>query len=183
MEHETAGDPITGLKWTHRTTEKIADELKKANINVSPNTVGKLLKEMGYSLRINCKKLYRSSYTREERDKQFQYISRQRKNFAGKGCMIVSVDTKKKEKVGPFKNPGKTWTQSPVPVNIYDFQTQAEGIAIPYGVYDILNNRGSVFVGISHDTPDFSTDCLVKWYTDEGCRRFPEATEMLVLAD
>jgi hypothetical protein len=157
--------------------------LKSLDILVSPNTVGKLLKEMGFSLRVNHKKLSTSSVSAKERDEQFAYIAQLREFSACTGAMVVSVDTKKRELVGRFKNQGQVWSRQPLLVNDHDFRSQAEGIAIPYGVYDVLANRGSIFVGTSYDTPDFATDCLTRWYAEEGRGRYPDATELLILAD
>jgi hypothetical protein len=140
-----AGDPVSGLRWTRKTTEKIAKELENLNIRVSPNTVGKLLKEMGFSLRVNHKKLSTSSVSPKERDEQFAYIAQQRERFAYTGAMVVSVDTKKRELVGCFKNEGQIWSRQPVLVKDHDFRSQAEGIAIPCGIYDVLANRGLSF--------------------------------------
>lgn len=181
MRHETAGDPMTGLKWTRRTTEKIANELKRLGIVVSAKTVARLLKQMGYSLRVNHKKL--SSGSSADRDEQFAYIAEKREAFASHGWPIVSVDTKKKELVGNFKNQGATWNRDPVFVNDHDFRSDAVGIAIPYGVYDVQANRGSVFVGMSHDTPRFAADNIAKWWVYDGRRRYAKAPKLLILAD
>jgi len=181
MKHETAGDPMTGLKWTRRTTVKIAEELGKLGIRVSANTVGKLLKQMGFSLRVNHKKL--SGGSGADRDEQFVYIAELREHFAQNGNPVVSIDTKKKELVGNFKNPGKAWSSEPVLVNDHDFPSTAFGKAVPYGVYDVGANCGTLFVGTSHDTPDFAVDNLGRWWTGEGQHRYRDATEILVLAD
>jgi len=154
MEHETAGDPISGLKWTRKTTEKISGELRTLGIAVCPNTVGKLLKDLGYSLRVNHKKL--SSGSGPERDEQFSYIGELRERFCRQGLPIISVDTKKKELVGNFKNNGASWSKEPVAVNDHDFRSLGRGIAIPYGIYDVQANRGSVFVGLSSETPELA---------------------------
>jgi hypothetical protein len=183
LEYETAGDPMSDLKWTRKTTAKIAFELQKLNIRVSPNTVGKLLKDMGFSLRTNQKKISNSSVSPQVRNEQFAYIKETRKRFASRGAMIISVDTKKKELIGCFKNDGKAWSEQPVEVNDHDFRSQAQGIAIPYGIYDLQANRGTVVVGTSFDTPCFATDCLALWYAEEGQKRYPDTTELLILAD
>lgn len=118
-----------------------------------------------------------------ERDRQFQYIHHQRQEFTRSGLPIISVDTKKKELVGAFKNAGRIWSQEALPVNDHDFRSQAKGIAIPRGLYDVRANRGSVVVGPSHDTSEFAVDALVDWWRQEGCRRYPSAEELLILAD
>jgi len=145
--------------------------------------VAKLLKEMGFSLRVNQKKNAVSSVSPEVRDQQFVYIAGMRERFASRGAIVVSVDTKKKELIGRFKNAGQAWSYQPVLVNDHDFRTQADGIAIPYGIYDLQANRGSVVIGTSIDTPWFATDCLALWYAEEGQKRYPDTTELLILAD
>ena len=181
MRHETAGDPMTGLRWTRRTTEKIAAELNALGIKVSPRTVARLLDKMGYSLRVNHKKIARCSP--KDRDAQFAYIAELREECATAGIPVISVDTKKKELVGNFKNAGRAWNCEPVAVNDHDFRSEASGMAIPYGVYDIQANRGTVFVGTTCDTPKFAVDCIEKWWRTEGRRRFPDADRLTILAD
>ena len=125
MKHDTAGDPMTGLKWTHKTTVKIAVELGTLGLDVSPRTVARLLQQMGYSLRVNHKKLSRVSKTApEDRNAQFEHITHVREDFAARGLPVISVDTKKKELVGRFKNPGAAWNREPVAVNDHDFPHQ-----------------------------------------------------------
>jgi hypothetical protein len=182
MAPHTAGDPITGLKWTRKTTQKIARELKKAGIQVSKNTVARLLRQIGYSLRVNHKKLSRAC-SPEDRDRQFRYLQAMRQNFERRGLPIVSVDTKKKELVGRFKNPGAVWTKTPILVNDHDFRTQARGLAVPYGVYDLRANRGHVLVGLSYDTSAFAVDALAGWWSRYGRPRYRAGDHLLVLAD
>jgi Rhodopirellula transposase DDE domain len=181
MQYETAGDPMTGLKWTRRTTAKIARELQLLGIVVSDRTVAKLLKQMDYSLRVNHKKL--SNGSSEQRDAQFARIASLREQCAAEGLPLISVDTKKKELVGQFKNPGAAWRDQPVQVNDHDFRSQAEGLAVPYGIYDVLANRGTVFVGTSHDTPEFAVDSIATWWRYEGQRRYHRAQRITILAD
>jgi hypothetical protein len=181
MEGDTAGDPVSGIKWTRRTTEKIALELQGFGIDVCANTVARLLKELGFRLRVNQKKLTRRADP--ARDAQFTYIASQRETFAAKGLPVVSVDAKHRELVGNFANRGRAWSQEAVAVNTYDFPSDAEGVAIPYGVYDVAANRASVFVGTSHNTPRFAADSIARWWVYDGRRRYPDATELLVLAD
>ena len=120
MRHETAGDPMTGLKWTRKTTRKIAEQLRCLGIRVSRGTVGRLLREMDFSLRVNHKKLSHGSGV--DRNAQFEYIRELREAFTAQGDPMISVDTKKKELIGRFRNPGKAWNQVPVPVNDHDFR-------------------------------------------------------------
>jgi Rhodopirellula transposase DDE domain len=181
MVHDTAGDPITGLKWTRKTTRKISHELRAAKIDVSPSTVARLLKRLGYSLRVNHKKIARGNSP--HRNRQFRYIEKLREAFAD-GCLpIISVDTKKKELIGRFKNPGAVWAKAPTAVNDHDFRSDALGMAVPYGIYDVQANRGHVFLGISHDTPEFAVDAVAQWWSREGRERYPRADELLILAD
>ena len=181
MEHDTAGDPVTGARWTRRTTEKIATELRSCGIDVCANTVAGLLKQLGFRLRVNHKKLTKRSDP--ARDAQFAYLSSQRERFTTNGWPVVSVDAKHRELVGNFANRGAAWSKEPVAVNTYDFPSDADGVAIPYGVYDVGANLGSVFVGTSHNTPAFAADSLARWWVYDGRRRYPKATQLLVLAD
>ena len=186
LKHETAGDPISGLKWTHKTPGKIAEQLRRLGITVSSRTVARLLKEMGFSLRVNHKKLEsgnRNPPPRDVRDQQFEYISQMREAFAGRGSPIISIDTKKKELIGRFKNNGTTWEREPCLVNDHDFRTDAVGRAVPYGIYDTLANRGFVVVGTSRETPAFAVDAITLWWRSTGSRMYPEAREVLILAD
>lgn len=181
LKNEVAGDPCTALKWTRRATRKIAKELKAMGIDVSPRTVARILKDLRFSLRANRKSVSRSSGP--DRNEQFSYIAEQRMSFAERNLPIVSVDSKKKEKVGNFKNAGRTWNQTPVQVNDHDFLSDAVGLATPYGVYDVRANRGTIFVGTSYDTPQFAADNIRRWWVSEGRRRYPKAKDLLVLAD
>lgn len=184
MQHETAGDPMTGLKWTRKTTEKIASELQSLDIHVSPKTVGRLLKQMDFSLRVNHKKLSSGSRSdQDERNEQFVYISRLKEKFMRAGHPIISVDTKKKELVGSFKNPGTAWNRQPILVKDHDFRSESDGMAIPYGIYDVLGNEGSVFVGMSSDTADFAVDSIERWWRYTGKHSYPNADRLLILAD
>jgi hypothetical protein len=181
MEHHTAGDPINGLKWTHKTTSKISRELHKAGIMVSPKTVGRLLRGLKFSLRVNHKKV--AGKSSPFRNQQFEYINRTRQRFERQGWPSISIDTKKRELVGRFKNAGTTWERAPVLVKDHDFRTDASGIAIPWGLYDTQANRGRVFVGTSHDTPEFSVTALAQWWTSAGRKRYSPTKRILILAD
>jgi hypothetical protein len=181
MEHHTAGDPISGLKWTHKTTQKISDALRKAGMVVSPKTVARLLKDLQFSLRVNHKKV--SGQSSPYRNQQFEYINHTRRRFAREGWPAISIDTKKRELVGRFKNAGVTWESTPVLVNDHDFRTDASGIAIPWGIYDTQANRGQVFVGTSHDTPAFSATALAQWWAGAGRKRYSHTKRLLILAD
>jgi Rhodopirellula transposase DDE domain len=181
MADDTAGDPVTGVKWCRRTTEKIADELREHGIDVCANTVASLLRQLGFRLRVNQKKVARPS--KPEREEQFVYIATQRKKFTTAALPIVSVDTKHRELIGNFARAGSTWRQTPYLVNDHDFPSDAQGVAIPYGVYDLHHNRGCVSVGTSRDTPQFAVASLTRWWTHDGRHLWPGANQLLVLAD
>jgi Rhodopirellula transposase DDE domain len=186
LKHETAGDPMRDLKWTRKTTRKVARQLCRLDIRVSANTVGRLLKAMGFSLRVNHKNLESGNKNpppRRVRNRQFQYINCKRKEFASQGKPIISVDAKKKEKVGKFKNPGVSWQQEAHRVNDHDFLTDAVGMAISYGIYDTESNKGFVAVGTSHETPAFAVDSIALWWKRWGRIMYPKDEELLILAD
>ena len=181
LREDTAGDP-TGRRglWTGKRLTHITRELRLWNISVSPNTVRRLLDQLGYALHANCKSL---STAHPERDRQFQCIRRQRRRFVRRVQPIISVDAKKKELVGNFKNTGRVWSLKPTPVNDHDFRSEAQGMANPYGIFDLLANQGSVFVGTSHDTPEFAAGNVAQWWRDSGRRNYSDASELLILAD
>jgi hypothetical protein len=181
LEHDTAGDPITGLKWTRMTTEKIAEVLQEIDIPVSPNTVARLLYQMDFSLRVNRKQIATNSSP--YRDQQFQYISKMRTRFQRGGLPVISVDSKKRELIGNFKISGAKWDRSPVLVNDHDFRSDASGVGISYGIYDPPNNRGTVCVGVSHDTAAFAAHSIATWWKHEGSRLHGTAPQLLILAD
>jgi hypothetical protein len=181
MKYETAGDPMGGLKWTRKTTRKIARELCSLGIRISANTVRRVLKKMGYSLRVNRKEI--ASANSAERNDQFLYMNGIRERFAQEGKPEISVDAKKKELVGNFKNAGALWSRGSIRVNDHDFRSMADGVAVPYGIYERRANRGMVFVGTSHDTPAFAVESIGQWWTLEGMQRYPQADHLLILAD
>jgi len=184
MQHETAGDPMSGLKWTRKTREKVCSQLRQIGIRISPNTVGRLLRLMGYSLRVNHKQLSRVCKTPAGlRDAQFRHIAKLRDEARARGVPLISVDAKKKELVGRFKNPGAAWSQQAWSVNDHDFASEAGGKAIPFGIYDLVANRGTVYVGTSNDTAEFAVDAIEAWWISEGRDRYEGATELTILAD
>ena len=184
MKYETAGDPVSGLMWTRKTRDKVCSELRLIGIDVSPNTVGRLLQLMGYSLRVNHKQLSRVCKTQPElRDAQFHHIAKLRNEALARGVPIISVDAKKKEIVGCFKNPGAAWSAQARLVNDHDFASESEGKAIPFGIYDLSANRGTVYVGTSSDTAEFAIDAIEAWWIGEACARYQGAKELTILAD
>ena len=169
------------MKWTRKTTEKIAEVLQAIGISVSANTVARLLYQMDFSLRVNRKQIACNSSP--YRDQQFQHIGSLRTRFQRQGLPIISVDSKKRELIGNFKNSGVKWDRSPVPVNDHDFRSDASGVGISYGIYDPPHNRGAVCVGISHDTPAFAAHSIATWWKHEGSRRWGRVPKLLLLAD
>ncbi len=148
---------------------------------VSANTVARLLYQMHFSLRVNRKQIATNSSP--YRDQQFQHIGALRTRFQRQGLPIISVDSKKRELIGNFKNAGAKWDRTPVLVNDHDFRSEATGVGISYGIYDPPHNRGAVCVGISHDTPAFAAHSIATWWKREGSRRWGRAPQLLLLAD
>jgi hypothetical protein len=184
VEAATAGSPEDALRWTSTSKAKVAAALEARGYAVAPNTVGRLLREeLGYHLQANRKD--KEGRSPPERDAQFRYLNAQVRAFLDRGQPVLSVDAKKKELVGGFKNGGRTWRPKgePVRVNVHDFPSQAVGKAVPYGVYDVGTNRGFVNVGTSHDTPAFAAESLRWWWALDGAQRYATAESLLILAD
>lgn len=182
VQPETAGDPMSEQKWVRSSLRHLSQCLKDAGHPASPPTVGRLLRKLGYCLRVNAKK-HEASAAHPDRQQQFEVIESQKQTFQSAGWPIISVDTKKKELIGNFKNAGRAWGQEVEAVNVHDFPQDALLRAVPYGIYDVSSNRGSVYVGTSADTPEFAVTALVCWWEDEGRRRFPHTAQLLILAD
>ena len=183
IEPTTRGDPESPLRWTCKSTRRLAGELTRQKHPASPGTVASLLRAAGYSLQANRKT--REGASHPDRNAQFEYINALVERFQNRGQPAISVDTKKKELVGDFKNGGQEWRPQgdPENVRVHDFLDKRLGKAIPYGVYDLLNNQGWVNVGIDHDTAAFAANSIRRWWRQMGHRRFPKATELLVTAD
>lgn len=183
LDENTAGDPMSLLKWTHKSTYAIAEELTSQKCKVSADTVGRLLKKAKYTLQSNNKSKEGKSV--EERDSQFKYINQLARQFTERNAPVISVDAKKKELVGNFKNPGRTWLKKGTAeiVNVYDYETLSEGKALPYGVYELVRNNGFVNVGISSNTSEFAAESIRKWWQNIGSKNYSNAKELLVYAD
>jgi hypothetical protein len=181
LQDATAGDPITGLKWTRKTSRKLAKELKRKGFQVEHSTIPRLAQLLGYTLRVNHKRLSRKKD--ERRDEQMQYIKSQRKRFAGRKQPEISVDGKKKEKIGQFRNPGRTLRRERLDVLATDFPADAIGKAVLYGVYDILQNTGFMGVGVTHETAEFAVAVIRRWILEVGCVCYEDFTELLIQAD
>ena len=181
VEDETGGDPMGGGKWVRSGLRHLSAELEGLGHKASPTTVGRLLKKLEYSLKANVKRL--TGPPHPDRDSQFKYIQAQKQACLDAGLPVISVDTKKKELIGNFKNAGRTWRRDPQEVNVHDFRQDALGRAVPYGIYDLNHNLGYVCVGVSADTPKFAVDAITMWWETQGETAFGQADKILVLAD
>jgi hypothetical protein len=183
LESSTRGDPQSPLLWTSKSTRHLADALVQQGHHVSHHTVARLLEELNYSLQANRKT--KEDSTHRDRDAQFEHVNKQVRAFQKRGQPVVSVDTKKKELIGDFKNAGREWQPigHPVEVRTKDFVDKQRGKGIPYGVYDLTANTGWVSVGIDHDTAQFAAESLRRWWQQMGSRVYPKAKELLVTAD
>jgi len=183
VDPATRGHPESPLRWTCKSTRRLADELTRQGRPVSPNTVAALLRADGYSLQANRKT--REGKQHPDRDAQFAYLNGRVQAFLKARLPVISVDAKKKELVGDFQNGGREWQPAgrPEEVRVHDFQNRELGKAIPYGVYDVTSNEGWVSVGIDHDTARFAAASIRRWWQEMGTRRFPQARRLLVTAD
>ncbi len=168
IEPTTRGEPDSPLRWTCKSAQQLARGRREMGHRVSARTVTRLLHEMGYSLQANAK--LNEGKQHPDRDAQFAYLNEQVRQHQAEGAPVLSVDTKKKELVGEFKNGGREWQPRgrPEAVNVHDFLSQGVGKAIPYGIYDVSRNSGWVSVGIDHDTASFAVESLRRWWLGEG---------------
>ncbi len=183
VEPDARGDPMSPLRWTCKSTRQLADTLTERGHPISNRVVGELLREAGYSLQANVKT--REGSQHPDRDAQFRYLNDQVKAFLAQRLPVVSVDTKKKELVGNFKNGGREWRPhgQPEQVNVHDFPAPHVGKAIPYGIYDLGRNAGWVTVGRDHDTASFAVASLRRWWQVVGLAAYPQAERLLICAD
>ena len=183
LEETTAGDPMSLLRWTCKSTRTLAKELTRLGHPVTWVTVARCLDQMEYSLQANRKT--KEGPQHAHRDAQFRYINRQVKAVLRGGDPVISVDAKKKELVGPFKNAGRTWRRKgkPKEVTTQDFPSLAEGKALPYGVYDTAQNRAVVNVGVTPETAEFGVESIRQWWKLDGCKTYPAARRLLICAD
>lgn len=179
----TRGDPMSPLRWTCKSAAKLAEGLRSRGHTVSERTVNRLLHDLGYSLQPNRKTIEGKDHP--DRDVQFRCINRRAKAFQRQGQPVVSVDTKKKELVGRYRNGGREWQPEGEPevVKVHDFIDQGLGKAIPYGVYDLAADAGWVSVGVDHDTAEFAVESLRRWWRNMGGRVYPQAKRLLITAD
>jgi len=183
LDPATRGDPMSPLRWTCKSTPKLAAELRAMGHEVSQATVWRMLDELGYSMQSNRKS--REGGRHPDRNGQFEFINASVKDFMGRRWPTISVDTKKKELVGCFKNGGQEWEEKgrPTEVDVYDFPNKELGKVSPYGVYDMARNEGWVSVGITHDTAEFAGESIRRWWWRMGQRVYPGAKELLITAD
>ena len=182
VEPETAGDPMSEQKWLRSSLRSLRERLDQMGHKASAPTVSRLLHKHDYALRVNAKKKEAGSQ-HAERDAQFRYIASQKQAFMAAGEPIISVDTKNKELIGNFKNAGQAWSREAEVVNVHDFLSAALGRGVPYGIYDVRQNDGVIYVGQSADTAEFAVDAIRRWWQDYGQPTYPKATKLLILAD
>lgn len=183
VDPETRGDPESLLRWTVKSSRELARALKNQGYRVSHTKVAEILSNLGYSLQANAKT--HEGDTHEDRDSQFRYINEQATIHVAHGSPIISVDTKKKELVGNYRNNGKAWRikGQPLEVNVYDFKDKSTDKAVPYGVYDVNHDTGWVNVGISKDTAQFSVESIRRWWTHLGRKLYPLTRTVMITAD
>jgi hypothetical protein len=181
LEDETAGDPMTEQRWVRSSLRLLSKKLAGEGHRASTATVARLLKDMDFSLKANKRKQGRLGC--REMDQQFEYIATQKQRFIAAGWPVISIDTKKKELIGEFRNNGRTWRRQAEEVNEHDFPGVAKWRAVPFGIYNVAKNEGCVYVGISNDTPEFAVCSIAQWWRDEGWPVYPTGSQLLILAD
>lgn len=180
---EPKGDPQSKLRWTTKSLANLVESLSVLGHKIKKSALAELLHARGFSLKANKKNVEGISHP--DRDLQFQHIKRTCEQFEQRGLPVISVDCKKKELIGNFKNNGREWLPKgiDIPVNVYDYTSIADGKAVPYGIYDLVHNHGFVNVGIDHDTAEFSAESIRRWWHTTGKRFYPDAKELLITAD
>lgn len=181
VEDEVAGDPMSGRKWTRKTLRWMKKELHAIGINASLSTIRNTLRKCKISLKKNRK--YKSTLNHPERDTQFLYLNKLKHKSLSTGNPVISVDTKKKELVGNFKNDGRTWRKEALKVFDHDFPSLAEGKLVPFGIYDLKNNEGYLYCGTSFETSEFVVDSIICWWEENGRNQYPNASKILILCD
>jgi hypothetical protein len=183
IEPATRGEPTSPLLWISKSTRRLAKELQQQDHQVSYRTVARMLQKLGYSLQANRKT--REGKQHPDRDAQFEYINKRVRSFQRRGQPVISVDAKKRELLGDFKNGGREWQPKGEPerVRTHDFKDKELGVGIPYGVYDLTQNKGWVSVGIDHNTAEFAAETIRRWWRRMGSKSYPKANELLITAD
>ena len=182
VEPETAGSPMSERNCVRSSLRKLSRELGQRGHAASAPTVRRLLKKHDYGLHVNSKQT-ETGAQHQDRDTQFRLIEKQKQAYLRQGWPVISVDTKKKELIGDFKNAGQVWSVAPIRVNVHDFLTAAVGKGAPYGIYDQSRNEGAVYVGTSADTSEFAVSAIGQWWAEHGSKHYPDATHLLILAD
>lgn len=180
LAEETAGNPMTTQKWVRQSLRQLQRTLQQQGMAISHEAIRRVLKAQKYTLKVNRKSLSESAI---QRDYQFRYIRRVKKLFVGAGHPVISVDTKKKELIAQFKNPGRRWRQQVELVNCHDFPEENTVKAVPYGIYDVVHNLGYVYVGTSADTAEFAVDAIVRWWQRKDRPAFAQESKLLILCD
>ncbi|MFO8017990.1 MAG: ISAzo13 family transposase [Promethearchaeia archaeon] len=181
IKDDVAGDPMSGHKWVRKTLRWMRNQLHYKQISTSIGTIWRTLKKFGISLRQNVKTVNRRDHP--DRDTQFQYLNKFKNACIGWGVPVISIDAKKKEYIGNFKNKGRIWRKDPRAVLDHDFPSLGKGIFIPYGVYDLQEHDAHVYCGTSHETSDFAVDCIVQWWETYGQVLYPNCPHLLILCD
>ncbi len=181
IDNDLAGSPMDEKKWVRRTLRNMKEEFNDKGVTVAISTIWRTLKKLGITLKQNVKIL--SLQNHPQRDEQFRYLNKQKKDYLAMGKPVISIDSKKKEQIGNFKNPGKTWREEAYQTLDHDFPSLGAGILIPFGIYDLLHNRAYVYGGTSSETSEFIVEALSRWWTDVGQYDFLGQTELLILCD
>lgn len=180
LADEIAGDPMTNQRWVRSSLRRLSAQLRQQGYLACVHVVARMLRNMGYSLRVNKKK--QAGAQHPDRDEQFRYIKSQKAAFGERGQPIISVDTKKKELIGNYRRDGKTWRKEAIEADAH-FASYAQCVAVPFGIYDVAQNAGYITVGISHNTAEFSVNCIVDWWATHGRLHYPHREQLLILAD
>jgi hypothetical protein len=181
VEDDTAGDPMSDKKWLRCTVRQTCRTLNQDGYRLSRSTVWRLLKKLNFSLYTNRKRFTGPAHP--QRDRQMRYIGRVKRLFLAAGHPVISVDAKKKEQIGNFKNPGRSWGHQPEEVEAHDFAHLATAKAAPYGLYDLTHNQGYVYVGTSADTAELAVEAIVRWWTDPDRPHCRDESRLLILCD
>jgi len=181
LDDDLAGSPMNGKKWVRKTLRRMEEDLAERGVNVAISTIRETLNKLGITLKQNVKSI--SVENHPQRDEQFQYINRLKKSFLTASKPVISVDSKKKEQIGNFKNAGKTWRKESYQTLDHDFPSLGSGIFIPFGIYDLLHNQASVYGGTSSETSQFIVEALSRWWIEVGQYDFPGQTELLIICD
>lgn len=180
LKDEIAGDPISNQRWVRSSLRNLSRKLEEQGYQACTHTVARMLRKMGFSLQVNKKK--QAGLQHPDRDMQFRYIAEMKNQFLTEGLPVISIDTKKKELIGNYRREGSSWRKKAIEVDSY-FASYAQCVAVPFGIYDLGNNTGYVTIGVSHNTAEFAVNCLVSWWRRYGCRLYPNANRVLILAD